>query len=175
MSTRKIFALLCGMLVALLLLAGCTETPSQQGTETETPNETAPETVTDVTTNPMETLPIVFSIPVYENMPEEPVAAPKKAYNPNNWLKTLEVYDETGNNLQLTPTFNLKTDQVYYLVVDGDTSMVQVEAKSVSSKAMVLGTGFHGLEYGSNTIMISVVAENNDMRDYVIIIVRQEQ
>lgn len=123
----------------------------------------------------METLPIVFSIPVYENMPEEPVAAPKKAYNPNNWLKTLEVYDETGNNLQLTPTFNLKTDQVYYLVVDGDTSMVQVEAKSVSSKAMVLGTGFHGLEYGSNTIMISVVAENNDMRDYVIIIVRQEQ
>ena len=122
----------------------------------------------------METLPIVFSIPVYIDMPEEPVSAPEKAYNPNNWLKTLEIFDENGNDLQLTPTFNLKTDQVYYLVVNADTSMVQVEADAVSSNCMVLGTGFHGLEYGSNTIMVTTVAENSDVRDYVIIIVRQE-
>ena len=122
----------------------------------------------------METLPIVFSIPVYYNMPEDTVEAPEKAYNPNNWLKTLEVFNEDGKNLQLTPTFNLKTDQVYYLVVDEDTAMVQIEADAVSKSTLVIGTGFHGLEYGSNTIMITTVAENGDARDYIIIIVRQE-
>ena len=122
----------------------------------------------------METLPIVFSIPVYFDMPEEPVAVPEQTGNPNNWLKTLQVFDEEGKDLQLTPTFNLKTDQVYYLVVDAETSMLQVEAEAVSSSALVLGTGFHGLEYGSNTVMITTVAENGDVRDYVIIIVRQE-
>ncbi len=121
----------------------------------------------------MESLPIVFSIPVYFNMPEEPAAAPKQTYNPNNWLKTLTVYDIDGNDLQLTPTFNLKTDQVYYLVVDSDEEVLQIEAKAVSGTTTVLNTGFHGLEYGSNTITITSVAENGDMRDYIIIVVRQ--
>jgi len=121
-----------------------------------------------------ETLPIVFSIPVFLNMPEEPVAAPKKAYNPNNWLKTLVVSDADGKDLQLTPTFNLKTDQVYYLVVDKDDDVLQIEAEAVSSKTTVLNTGFHGIAYGSNTITITTVAENGDIREYVIIVVRQE-
>lgn len=122
----------------------------------------------------MEALPIVFSIPVYYNMPEEPAAAPTETYNPNNWLKSLDVYDSNGKNLQLTPTFNLKTDQVYYLVVDSDVELLQVEAKAVSSKTSVFSTGFHGLDYGSNTIVITTLAENGDMRDYTIIVVRQE-
>ncbi len=122
----------------------------------------------------MESLPIVFSIPVYTNMPEEPAAEPEKALNPNNWLKSLEVYDANGNSLQLTPTFNLKTDQVYYLVVDAESELLQIEAQAVSSKTTVMNTGFHGLAYGSNTIMITTMAENGDIRDYVIIVVRQE-
>ncbi|MBO5352300.1 MAG: SH3 domain-containing protein [Lachnospiraceae bacterium] len=122
----------------------------------------------------MANLPIVFSIPVYYNMPEEAVPVPELAYNPNNWLKTLELYNEDGESLQLTPTFNLKTDQVYYLVVDSDDSVVQVEAKAVSSKAVVVGTGFYGLEFGSNTITVTVFAENGDAREYFIIVVRQE-
>ena len=122
----------------------------------------------------MENLPIVFSIPVYYNMPEDPVAAPEEMGNPNNWLKTLEVYDADGKDLQLTPTFNLKTDQVYYLVVDADEELLQIEAKAVSSKAVVLNTGFHGLAYGSNTITITCVSENGEMRDYISIVVRQE-
>ena len=121
-----------------------------------------------------DTLPIVFSIPVYLNMPSEAVAAPAQESNPNNWLKTLEVYDADGKNLQLTPTFNLKTDQVYYLVVGKDDELLQVEAEAVSSTATVLNTGFHGLEYGSNTITITTTAENGDVREYVIIVVRQE-
>ena len=122
----------------------------------------------------MEYLPIVFSIPVYENMPASPASAPTATKNPNNWLKTLEVYDEDGNNLQLTPTFNLKTDQVYYLVVDSDDTLIQVEATAVSKLTTVNGTGFHGLEYGSNMITLTSVAENGDIREYFIIVVRQE-
>ena len=122
----------------------------------------------------MEVLPIVFSIPVYFNMPEEPIPVPEKAYNPNNWLKTLVVSDANGKDLQLTPTFNLKTDQVYYLVVDSTTEELQIEAEAVSSKAMVLNTGFHGIAYGSNTIVITTMAENGDCREYIIIVVRQE-
>lgn len=122
----------------------------------------------------MENLPIVFSIPVYYNMPEEAVSAPAKAYNPNNWLKSLEVFNENGEDLQLTPTFNLKSDQVYYLVVDSEDSVIQIQAETVSSKASVSGNGFHGLDYGSNMITIMVEAENGDIREYIIIIVRQE-
>lgn len=122
----------------------------------------------------MEDLPIVFSIPVYDNMPEDVVSVPKKAYNPNNWLKSLTVFDINGEDLQLTPTFNLKSDQVYYLVVDSEDSVIQIEAKTVSSKATISGNGFHGLDYGSNMITIMVEAENGDIREYIIIIVRQE-
>jgi len=99
---------------------------------------------------------------------------PEKQYNPNNWLKTLVVYDEEGNDLQLTPTFNLKTDQVYYLVVESSDSMVQVKAEPVSKLADVQGTGFYGLDYGTNSITVTSIAENGDMREYLIIIVRQE-
>lgn len=122
----------------------------------------------------MKNLPIVFSIPVFYNMPEEPAEKPEETYNPNNWLKTLEVYDAEGNNLQLTPTFNLKTDQVYYLVVDSDDDLLQIEATTVSSKAEVYNTGFHGLAPGSNTITVMTMAENGDTREYIIIVIRQE-
>ena len=122
----------------------------------------------------MEHLPIVFSIPIYENMPKKAVSAPEKEYNPNHWLKSLEVLDSNGNELQLTPTFNLKVDQVYYLVVDKETAEIQIEAKTVSSKAKVTGKGFHSLEEGSNTIIMTVEAENGDIREYVLVVVRQE-
>ncbi len=119
-------------------------------------------------------LPIVFSIPVYENMPQEPVAEPEIMLNPNNWLKTLEVFDENGEELQLTPTFNLKTDQVYYMVVESAVGMVQIEAEPVSKKTDVRGTGFHGLEYGTNVLSITTEAENGDTREYLLVIIRQE-
>ena len=86
----------------------------------------------------------------------------------------ITVEDINGKDLQLTPTFNLKTDQVYYLVVDSTTEELQIEAEAVSSKTMVLNTGFHGIAYGSNTIVITTMAENGDCREYIIIVVRQE-
>ena len=111
---------------------------------------------------------------LFFNMQEETCTPPEVQYIPYNWLKTLQVYEAEGVELQLTPTFNLKTDQEYYLVVDAGNDLLQVEAKAVSSGATVFNTGFHGLDYGSNTIMITVLAENNEVRNYTIIVVRQD-
>ena len=117
-------------------------------------------------------LPIVFSIPVYYDMPASNVKAPEKAYNPNNWLKTLKIYDSVGKELNITPTFNAKAEQTYYLVVDEDDFMVQVEATAASASANVAGTGFYALIPGrGTTVTVTVTAENGDVREYEIIIV----
>lgn len=119
-------------------------------------------------------LPIVFSVPVYLDMPQQNAPMPGEEYNPNNWLKELHIYDIDGNELLVTPTFQPKVDQLYYLVADSDDMLLQVEAEPVSKKATVLGTGFIGLEYGSNTITIMVIAENGDVREYTIIVAKEE-
>jgi len=121
----------------------------------------------------MKDAPIVFSIPIYLGMPEEDVPQPEPMKNPNNWLKSLRVINTSGKELQLTPTFNLKTDQVYYLVVDESDYMIQFEAEAVSATAKVTGTGFYALRQKESTIVnITVEAENGDKREYDIIVVR---
>lgn len=120
-----------------------------------------------------EELPLVFSIPVYLNMPEENEPVPGEKLNPNNWLKSLKVYSLAGNELTLTPTFNAKVDQVYYLVVDNNTALLQIEAAAVSSKATIFGNGFVVVEPGSNTYTISVIAENGDIKEYTLIVAKE--
>ncbi|MDE7300393.1 MAG: hypothetical protein K2N94_16470 [Lachnospiraceae bacterium] len=117
-------------------------------------------------------LPLVFSIPVYLNMPEEACGKPETAWNPNNWLKTLKVTDGSGNNLALTPTFNMALEQEYYLVVDSDCELIQVEAEAVSKKASVEGATWYAVGSGNNTIVVSVTAENGDIREYTITVAR---
>lgn len=114
--------------------------------------------------------PIVFSIPVYENMPEEPAPLPAPKLNPNNWLKTLKV-----EGYSLTPTFDLTKDQVYSLIVDGSVTKINVTATPVSKKATVSGTGTIPLQEGINDVVITVTAENGDIREYLIQVVRESQ
>lgn len=123
---------------------------------------------TDVSTSP-----IVFSIPVYLNMPSTVCPAPGIAYNPNNWLKTLKITDDSGTELPLTPTFDLSKDQEYYLVLDSSKESITVSATTVSSKASISGTGKYTLQYGENLVVISVTAENGDVRNYIITIVKE--
>lgn len=120
----------------------------------------------------MKDLPIVFSIPVYYDMPATNVKAPEKAYNPNNWLTSLKIYDPEGKELNMTPTFNPKADQTYYLVVEEDDFMVQIEATAASESATIAGTGFYALVPGrGTTVTVAVTAENGDVREYEMIIV----
>jgi hypothetical protein len=114
-------------------------------------------------------LPIVFTIPIYNNMPSSVCAAPTDMKNPNNWLKSLSV-----QGYSLTPTFDLSKDQVYNLIVDNDITTVTVSGTAVSTKATVNGTGIKALNVGNNIITIKVTAENGNVRNYTINIVRTE-
>ena len=122
-----------------------------------------------------EDIPIVFMIPVYLNMPENPCPVPAKAYNPNNWLKSLKLYDIKGEALTLSPQFSITADQEYTLVVDYETDYIKVSANTVSALAKVLGDEYIYPSVGTNRLVIPIQAENGDIREYVVNIIRKEQ
>lgn len=109
-----------------------------------------------------------FSIPVFKNMPEGPCAQPTLDGSPNNKLSGLGV-----DGFALTPSFNRDT-QSYDLIVDPSVSSVTISASAIDSKASVSGTGTVNLQSGNNDITIAVKAENGQVRDYVIHVVRQD-
>jgi hypothetical protein len=120
----------------------------------------------------MEDTPIVFSIPVYLNMPEQASPMPVTQFNPNNRMKSLKVLGMDGKELTITPTFS-QTEYNYYLIIPNNTDMVEIKATAVSKKATVIGGGYIGLVQGNNEIRISVIAENGDIADYIVNIVRE--
>ncbi len=120
----------------------------------------------------MDDAPIVFSIPVYLNMPNSPAPRPTKKYNPNNRLKTLELLDGRGKKLELTPSFS-QTELNYSMFVDSDVDLVEVKAKTVSNKASVFGDEIIYLMPGINEIVVPVIAENGDVAEYKINIVKE--
>lgn len=111
----------------------------------------------------------IFTIPVFENMPENVCEIPTGDGSPNNRLSDLYV-----DGYSLTPTFSLyKTE--YSLIVDYDTSSVYVGGSTLDSSADVSGLGYHDLSVGSNDITITVTATNGDDQDYIITVVRQDK
>lgn len=116
--------------------------------------------------------PIVFSIPVYLNMPSAAVPEPTTMFNPNNLLKSLKVLNMAGSELAITPTFN-QTQYNYTLIVDNATDVVDIRATTASTKAKLSGVGYKSLLVGTNTIQIPVVAENGNIANYTITIVRE--
>jgi beta-N-acetylglucosaminidase len=119
----------------------------------------------------MDELPLVFSIPVYLNMPETVSAKPKKGKNPNNWLKTLSI-----DGYSLTPTFHVSdaAGTVYSLIVDSSVDSVKINASCVSSSASLDGTGKKKLETGENSFTVKVTAENGDVREYEIKVLKNK-
>ncbi len=118
--------------------------------------------------------PIVFSIPVYLNMPSKAASYPAKMYNPNNRMASLNIKDSLGNELKFTPTFS-QTEYNYYLIVDNTIDKVQISATTVSKKAKIAsGTGTISLNVGNNEVIIPVIAENGDVANYKVTIVRSQ-
>ncbi|MDD6057434.1 MAG: dockerin type I domain-containing protein [Clostridiales bacterium] len=109
----------------------------------------------------------LFCIPVYQNMPESPVAFVDKG-NPNNWLSSLTV-----NGYNLTPGFDGGTTE-YSVVVGEEVSTITVEASAVASTSKVSGAGTHSLNYGNNTIAITCTSQSGDARVYTITVARQQ-
>jgi len=118
-------------------------------------------------------LPIVFSIPVYLNMPEEACAAPEYQANPNNWLKELKVTDIDGNKISLTPSFDGSKEQEYSVIVGADCGFISLTGTAVSKKATIAGEGYQPVETGMNRFILYVTAENGDIREYAINVIRE--
>ncbi len=117
--------------------------------------------------------PIVFSIPVFMDMPEESCPVPTVAYNPNNYLSKLAVKALDGTVYQLTPSFDGASVASYSLIVDSDTEVISIEATAVSRKAAVSGVGYHPLEIGRNELTVCVIAEDGSTREYQLYVVRE--
>lgn len=117
--------------------------------------------------------PIVFSIPIYEDMPSKAVAAPEKMYNPNNRMKSVTIKNAEDKKLSITPSFS-QTVTEYSLIVPYNHIHLDFKGTAVSKKSTVAGNGVYELEVGVNTITLSVTAENGDVKDYIFTVVREE-
>ncbi len=111
----------------------------------------------------------VFTIPVYENMPDE-TELPKKG-NPNNYLSSLSV-KVNGEELSINGFNGDKTD--YTLYVPYSASKVTINATSVKNKASISNIGEKTLNVGDNKFDIVVTAQNGSVRIYTLNIIRNE-
>lgn len=119
--------------------------------------------------------PIVFSIPVYLNMPNDPSPLPPQNGNPNNWIKSLTV---SGKNV--TPTFDPANTGLYTVIVEAAVDNIEIQAVPASDKSIINKsapgkyTENYSLEIGDNKIDLIVAAENGDLRTYQINVVRKD-
>lgn len=107
----------------------------------------------------------VFKIPVYTNMPEQPVRFTASG-NRNNYLSSLDV-----SGVSLTPTFNGATTN-YSVVVDASVTSVKVSASAVVSSSKVTGTGTYNLGSGNTTIKVTCTSQSGEAREYTITVAR---
>jgi len=110
-----------------------------------------------------------FSIPVYQNMPAAPCAAPAPAGSPNNYLKDLRI-----EGYSLTPTFDfydcLNNGRTSYtLRVSGNVPSVKVVAIPAGKTAKVTGhVGNIPIQTGDNTLVITCTAANGAVRTFTV-------
>lgn len=111
--------------------------------------------------------PLVFSIPVYDDMPSSPCAQPTGDGSPDNRLSSLKVGSYT-----LTPGFDNDTTS-YSVVVPNSATSVTITATPKASTAKVSGTGTVQLKVGSNTVKVTVTAQNGSQRTFTLTIARE--
>ena len=108
---------------------------------------------------------LVFIVPVYDNMPESRVEAPKNE-SPNSYLSSIKINDTVLEGFKYN-----KYD--YNLEVSSEINSVKINTTTVNSRASVEGAGTINLEDGENIIEIKVTAENGNTSTYKITINRQ--
>ena len=113
--------------------------------------------------------PLVFSIPVFQNMPAEISKKPEDILNPNNWLSSLRA---TGYSI--TPSFKPSVTEGYSIVVDKNTNFIELTGKTASKKAVATGLGQISLgANGITEIQVEVMAESGDIRVYKIKVAKE--
>lgn len=103
---------------------------------------------------------ITFTIPVYKNMPEYAVTAPKLG-NPNNYLSNLTVNGTKVSNFSYD-TYN------YNVSLSSSTSSVKVGATAIRSTSKIEGTGTISINNKEQSVVVKVKAENGKYRNYTI-------
>ncbi|MDD7403234.1 MAG: SH3 domain-containing protein [Butyribacter sp.] len=135
----------------------------------EAPNSEATKTNTAYGTQ-KETMTMVFSIPVYENMPATPCPVPSGGKNPNNYLKTLSI-----SNHAFSSKFVLGDDgsKIYKVTLPNSVTSIKINATAVSSTATVTGKGTKSVEVGTKTYTVKVKAQSGSVRSYKIQVTRK--
>lgn len=123
---------------------------------------------------------LVFSIPIYENMPSSKCKIPGDVQNPNNWLKTLKI-----GSFTLTPKFEGSTTDYTLELKEEDSDTQKITVEAASSKASVQITYKSDgktidaanqdkitIASGSNVLTIKVTAENKDTKTYKVTITK---
>ncbi len=110
---------------------------------------------------------LLFTVPVYKNMPETPCSLPAQTGNPNNYIAELAV-----ENYELTPELDPFHVEEYSLVVPNSCKKIKIDAKAVSKKAKVCGAGEIELKDDLNEIDIQVTAQNGTERHYKLTVAR---
>lgn len=111
--------------------------------------------------------PIIFTIPVYDNMPQTACPLPDADGSPNNRLRSMEVDGYT-----LTPTFSPSVTE-YNLIVENETESIHVSGEAWDAQAELSGVGEHALQVGDNDIIVSVRAANGEIQNYALHVVRK--
>ena len=110
----------------------------------------------------VDAMPLVFSIPVYKNMPEENTTALSTSKGANNYyLETLSVKGHT-----ISPTFDRYTND-YTLMVGENVAEIDISA-TVPSGATLSGAGKVSLKNGQNTITLTVTAASGKKATYTL-------
>lgn len=80
----------------------------------------------------------------------------------NNYLSTLEI-----TNCNINPTFR-KTNTTYFVEVGSDVSEIDINAQAEDENATINIYGNDNLKNGENKVLISVTAENGEVKTYRI-------
>lgn len=110
--------------------------------------------------------PLEFTIPVYKDMPNYVVTAPRIG-NPNNYLNDLKVNGTTVSG------FSYDT-YTYDVSVPAGTGSVNISASKIAGSSSVSGTGDISIDSNEKKISVIVTSESGNNREYVINIKRDE-
>lgn len=125
------------------------------------------ELAADGYTEDMRNAALLFTIPVYDGMPETACAKPTGDGSPNIKLSSLTV-----DGYSLTPSFQPDILE-YSLVVPESTSSVNITAVTMDSTATVSGAGTIALNSVNNSVTLTVTAENGNTRTYTLTIAKE--
>lgn len=116
--------------------------------------------------NDMYNIGYVFTIPVFENMPEKTILP--NPDSPINYLSNITI------NKTLLANFDSEIYE-YNLIVPYNTTTISVEATTSVSSAKVSGNGTVNIVSDKQDVVLTVTAKNNSTRNYTIHVTREEK